>query len=197
MFYSDEKTNKKQTSSFFLKPGTDNDTHCCICGKPDNTPQLPHRKRYGGYICSVKCFKAQKEKTQKEKTVSKTKTLLHQRDVELVKSKLKSRKHIINLIDQLSYQRDEIINEMEEKHIYTSCASYREKFFKVEILSVNGSKCIQHALETRGKEISSEYAKEYADIVLWLDFYEQELDCVEKFLTSGKCIRYSRSSSLT
>lgn len=191
MFYSDEKCNKKQTSSFFLKPGINNDTRCCICGKPDNNPELPHRMRYGGYICSVKCFNAQKEKANKEKPAPKVKTLMFQKDVDLVKTKLNSRKHFIRLIDHLSYQKDEIINEMEEKNIYIASALYKGKYFKLEILTVNGSKCVEHTINLSGKEIYTEYAKEYADIIFWLNYYEQELDCVEKFLTSGKCIRYS------
>lgn len=175
---------KKKTSSIFKPGAKHSNKDCCVCGKEQIDGQPRHLWRYGGYVCSVKCFREIRDKQPKR--------IANKADIALVKTKLKVRRRLIKKILKLSSEKESLMKEMNDKGIEKAAAFYLGKWIILEDSDEYGLPGYYRWITSpNGKAENSEYAIRFAELMRWIGFFEQEVECIEKFLTSGKCVRYS------
>lgn len=181
----DKPSDLKDRQEKFAK-SSQQDFSCKVCSKT-----LVHSHytsvviNIDGFFCSRTCYSKFKASQPK---------IPNKEDVKIVKEKLTRRHKILNQIDDIKNKIETLQREMYRKEILISSAPYKGKWMILEshwkfgYPNVYGWK-----LSEVGLEINPEYVLEYNELLNKNDTLADELNHIEKYLVSGKCVRYDRA----
>ena len=174
--------------ALIYKPSVNAKKKCFICKKEENNKDPLFIKRQGEFVCSSDCYKRLQ--------LRQTKKIPNQQDVDFLKKQFKRRRFLMDTISKFNDLMTEITKAMTAKDIEVSCFynDLLKNWCKLEaVYNINFSGLYNWVCSDTGAEEHPEYCKRYTQLYVVRDSYEYEIEQIETFLTSGKCIRYIKA----